>query len=61
MAIKVVVVRRIDVTATEAEVVGKAGSRVGPRGPVITVQASIDKLTSAAGIDTPAPHKEQWT
>ena len=52
---------RIDAAIIKGEGVGEVSSRVGPRGPVITVLASDAKLISIARSDIPAPHKEKWT
>lgn len=56
-----VAVGRVDVAVTEVEAVGEVSNRVGSRGPINTDLASDAKLISIAGIDKPAPHKEEWT
>ena len=60
-AVAIVVGGRIDVAIIKVEAVGEVSVRVGSRRPVITDLASDAKLISAARIDIPAPHKEEWT
>ena len=52
---------RIDAATIEVEAVGAVSSRVGPRGPINTVLASVVELISKVRIDTATPHKEQRT
>ena len=58
-AVAIDAVGRIDVAIIEAEAVGVASARVGPRGPINTVLASVVKLTSGVRSDIPAPHEEE--
>lgn len=56
--VAIVAAGRVD-ASTEAEVVGVASIRVGPRGPVVAVLASVlEGCRAIVSVNPAAPHKE---